>query len=188
MTASPRRSAASLTPGASPRPIARPPALEAVPDALRGLPAWVVWRFIPSGPRWRKLPCDPRTGRVASCADPATWASFEEAVRSYRQGGYDGIGLQLSPPFVGVDLDGCRHPDTGQLAPWAVDVVRELGSYTEVSPSGHGLHVLATGTLPAGWRHRPDLGIEAYDGGRYLTVTGRHLAGTPQTATTGETS
>ena len=105
MTASPRRSAASLTPVMTPRPIARPPALEAVPDALRGLPAWVVWRFIHDGQRWTKVPFDPRTGHPASCADPATWALFGDAVTAYRHGGYDGIGLQLTRPFIGVDLE-----------------------------------------------------------------------------------
>ncbi len=166
---------------ASPITLVQPPAVDVVPLILRQLPAWVVWRSIGCGPRWRKLPCDPRTGRAASCADPATWAPFGDAVTAYRHGGYDGIGLQLTHPFVGVDLDGCRCPDTGHLAPWAVDVVRALNSYTEISVSGHGLHLFATGTLPAGWRRLADPGIEVYDRGRFFTVTGQHLAGTPLT-------
>ncbi len=137
------------------------------------------WRLIYDGQRWTKVPFDPRTGQRASCADPATWAPFEDAVTGYRRGGYDGIGLQLARPFVGVDLDGCRHPDTGQLTPWAVDVVRELATYTEISPSERGLHLLATGTLPGGWRRLSDPHIEAYDSGRFFTVSGQHLAGTP---------
>ncbi len=160
---------------------AQPPTLNRVPEALRGHHAWVVWRFIAGGPRRGKLPCDPRTGQAASCADPATWATFSDAVTAYCHDSYDGIGLQLTPPIVGVDLDACRHPDTGVIAPSSLAVVHELQSYTEISPSGCGLHVLALGALPAGWRRRPDLGIEAYDGGRFFAVTGQHLPGTPRT-------
>ena len=163
------------------RPIALPPALATVPHALRGSRAWVGWRFIHNGERWTKVPFDPRTGQRASCADPATWAPFGDAVTAYRHGGYDGIGLQLTRPLIGVDLDGCRRPDTGQLTPWAVDVVRELATYTEISPSERGLHLLATGTLPAGWRRLADPRIEVYDSGRFFTVSGQHLAGTPLT-------
>ncbi len=161
--------------------VTQPPALESVPEALRRQLAWVAWRSIRDGARRAKLPCDPRTGHAASCADPATWATFGDAVAAYRRGGYDGIGLQLTPPIVGVDLDGCRHPDTGVIAPSALAVVRELQTYTEISPSECGLHVLALGRLPAGWRRRGDLGVEVYDSARFFAVTGHHLPGTPRT-------
>ena len=167
------------TPVTTTRPIARPPALATVPHALRGSQAWVGWRFLHDGERWTKVPFDPRTGQRASCADPATWAPFEDAVTAYSHGGYDGIGLQLTRPFVGVDLDGCRRPGTGQLTPWAVEVVHDLATYTEISPSERGLHLIATGTLPGGWRRLRDPHIEAYDSGRFFTVSGQHLAGTP---------
>ena len=60
-----------------------------------------------------------------------------------------------------------------------MNIVRAIDSYTEVSPSGTGLHELAWGSLPGGLRRRGF--IEMYDGGRFFTVTGRHVPGTPWT-------
>lgn len=76
-----------------------------------------------------------------------------------------------------MDLDGCLDPETGEAEPWAMQIVEDLSSYTEVSPSGTGLHVIARAELPEG-RRRDDK-IEMYDRGRFFTVTGRRLPGTP---------
>ena len=122
------------------------------------------------------MPCSARTGRNASCNDPTTWATFEEAIAALAEG-YDGIGFQLTPPVVGVDLDGCRDPETGFIDDGARAIVEQLHSYTEVSPSGRGVHILVTGTLPPGRRRTK--GVELYDRDRYVTVTGQHLVGTP---------
>jgi primase-polymerase (primpol)-like protein len=51
-------------------------------------------------------------------------------------------------------------------------------SYTELSPSGTGVHVLMSGTLPPGGRRRGH--VELYDRDRYFTVTGNHLPGLPR--------
>ena len=78
-----------------------------------------------------------------------------------------------------MDLDGCLDPKTGQLEGWARQIVEELDSYTEISPSRTGVHILIRATLPEG-RNRKGR-FEAYNWGRYFTVSGKHLAGTPQT-------
>jgi hypothetical protein len=78
-----------------------------------------------------------------------------------------------------VDLDKCLDPETREIEGWAQEVIEELDSYTEISPSGTGVHVLVRGTLPPGGNRKGR--FEAYDRGRYFTVTGRHLAGTPNT-------
>jgi primase-polymerase (primpol)-like protein len=54
-----------------------------------------------------------------------------------------------------------------------------MDSYTEITPSGRGLHILVRGDLPSGRRRKG--GIEMYQKGHYFTVTGRHLEGTPIT-------
>ena len=68
----------------------------------------------------------------------------------------------------------------GTIAEWAMKIVREFNTYTERTPSGTGLRVLIWGDKP-GRRcktsKRP--GLEIYESDRYLTVTGRHLEGTP---------
>jgi hypothetical protein len=79
--------------------------------------------------------------------------------------------------LVGVDLDDCRDPESGAIKPTALSIVNSLNSYTEISPSGRGLHILVRGALPAGARRRGN--VEMYAEGRYFTVTGDHLDGAP---------
>ena len=78
-----------------------------------------------------------------------------------------------------MDLDHCRNAETGEVEPWATEIVEELDSYTEVSPSGDGLHIIIQGKLPSGRRRKGN--IEMYDSVRYFTMTGDHVAGTPAT-------
>ena len=121
-----------------------------IPHSLIVTPQWVVWRKVWDAERSKdkKVPYNPRTKREAKSNDPTTWAPFEEAVAAYERGGFDGIGFVFSTndPVVGIDLDGCRDPETGLLKPWASDIVARLDSYTEASPSGTGVHVIAKGT------------------------------------------
>jgi putative DNA primase/helicase len=118
--------------------------------------------------------------RLASVDDPATWGRFDDALDAYSIGGVDGIGYVLAAddPLSGIDLDKCRDPESGVISPWAMDIVRRTKSYTEISPSGTGLRIFLYGYLPPTGR-RKGL-VELYDDGRYLTVTGHHLEGTPR--------
>ncbi|MBI4235861.1 MAG: DUF3987 domain-containing protein [Chloroflexi bacterium] len=97
------------------------------------------------------------------------------------RGGFNGIGYVLSEsdPFVGVDLDNCVDPETGVILPWASEVIRDLDTYTEYSPSMTGLRSILIGKLPPEGRHRGD--VEVYETKRFLTITGAHLKGMAQT-------
>jgi putative DNA primase/helicase len=76
-----------------------------------------------------------------------------------------------------VDLDDVRDPLTGVIEPAAQFLIDDLSSYTEVSPSGTGVHILCRGVLPPGRRRVGR--IEMYQTGRYFTITGQHVVGTP---------
>src|SRR5262249_31177727 len=127
---------------AKPSPV--PVVAEQIPEALKQKPHWVVWRYERrpgknGASEWNKVPHDACTGQTADTTDPATWASFAEAVAAYDQGGWDGIGFVFAGDGVaGVDLDECLDPLTGSLAEEAQRIVGELDSYTDVSPSGTG--------------------------------------------------
>ena len=54
-----------------------------------------------------------------------------------------------------------------------------MDSYTEISPSGKGVHIFVKGELPPKGRKHGD--IEMYDSGRFFTVTGKHLKESPLT-------
>jgi len=148
---------------------------------MRGLRQFVCWCYEVRNGKETKVPYSPLTGERASSTNPASWASYEEAVAAYKERNYGGIGFVFTKddPYCGVDLDGCLDSETGEIEPWAQDVVQELDSYTEISPSGKGLHILVRGQLPIG-RNRKGR-IEMYDRERYFTITGRHLEGTPRT-------
>ena len=117
--------------------------LAKIPQELKALAQWVAWREVLMDGKSKKIPVDPRTGDSASVNDPTTWASFSKAIKSYAAMSLDGIGFVLTAddPYVSVDLDDCRNPDTGAITPKAEKIVRTQKSYTEISPSGTGLHI-----------------------------------------------
>src|SRR5215211_8750818 len=147
---------------------------------VKDLRQWLVWRWEERGGKQTKVPYDPRTGQRADSTAPETWAGYDEAVNAYTERDYGGIGFVFTPEddLCGVDLDKCLDPETGEIESWAQEVIEELDSYAEISPSGTGVHILLRGELPAGRNRRER--FEAYDRGRYFTVTGKHLPGSPQ--------
>jgi primase-polymerase (primpol)-like protein len=149
---------------------------EGIPDELKTYRAWVLWRlvWIEEKQKWTKHPHSVHTGRKASSTDSRTWGSFENVLEAYEAGEYEGIGFVFSSgdPFAGVDLDKCRDPETGKVEPWAAELVETLDSYTELSPSGKGLHVIVKGKVPTPLK-RPH--VEMYSVERYFTVTGHVL-------------
>jgi putative DNA primase/helicase len=150
--------------------------VDTIPATLRHLPQWVLWRLVEREGKPTKVPFTP-AGTPASVSDPNTWTDFQTALQAYEQGRFDGIGFVLTPEagIVCVDID---HANNGtDWTPEAMEMVGALNSYTEVSPSGHGLHIWCYGHLPAGRRRKN--GVEMYDSGRFLTVTGDHLPDTP---------
>jgi primase-polymerase (primpol)-like protein len=154
--------------------------LAAVPADLRSLAQWVVWRFEQREDKPAKVPYSALRHTRASTTNPASWTTFEAAVAASQQCGYAGVGFVFSgdDPFCGVDLDHCLN-GSGEPSEAARRIVGLLNTYTEISPSGRGLKLFVRAELPAGGNRRP--GVEMYDRGRYFTVTGRHLPGTPTT-------
>jgi hypothetical protein len=148
---------------------------------IRDLRQWLCWRTEERDGKPTKVPYSPLTGRRADSTDSKTWASYKEAVKAYREHGYRGIGFVFTPEddLCGVDMDGCLDPATGEIEVWAQEIIEELDSYTEISPSGTGVHILVRGELPPGRNRRGE--FEAYDRARYFTITGKHLEGTPKT-------
>lgn len=157
-------------------------ALARVPAELRAEARWVCWRREERGGKTTKLPVCAANGRMAKSTDPATWATFEEAVAAVGRWRCDGVGFVFGPDraFTGLDLD--HVIEGGVLDPAYRWVVDEAGTYTEVSPSGDGLHLIFRGSKPD-WAQRSRKGqpggrvVEMYDHDRYFTVTGCILEG-----------
>ena len=152
---------------------------ENIPAELKQLNQWVLWEYeLNKDNEWTKIPCQVN-GRNASTTDSKTWTDFPRALAAYQQGRvkFDGIGLvcTVESGIVGVDLDHCIDHTARKWEPWAIEILRTLNSYSELSPSGTGARIFVKGSLPDG--RRKNANIEMYVSGRYLTLTGHVLKG-----------
>jgi putative DNA primase/helicase len=161
---------------------------ENIPEELTERAQWVCWRYEERDAKLTKVPYTPGTLRRASSTDPSTWTTFEVATQACEFGydglsdvdhgepSYDGIGFALSDadPYAGIDLDKCRNPESGDIAPWALEILdRVRDGYSEISPSGTGIHVIIRGDVRDGGIRRGP--VEMYSRGRYFTITGLPL-------------
>ncbi len=152
---------------------------DCVPSDLSNRNHWVCWRAVERDGKTTKLPVNSRTGGLASSTNPGTWTDYNTALTAAKQHGW-GVGFVFAGDgLVGIDLDACLDPATGDIAAWAADILNDLDSYTEISPSGTGLHILLGGSIPRGVRREIEGGgtLEIYDRGRYFTFTGNALDG-----------
>lgn len=102
--------------------------------------------------------------------------SFEEARNLSEPEDNTALAFRFTQdgPFVGFDLDDVTRG--GEFTDEALGIVRRLNSYTEVSSSGTGLHVIAKGEKVDTQKSRGDLAgpghLEVYDHSRYFVLTG----------------
>jgi putative DNA primase/helicase len=146
-----------------------------IPAILKQQRQWVVWGIVGEPP---KAPFNPESllklrAVPAKSGVPDTWGSFEHAAQCVAKGLAKGIGYEFDGSGVyGVDLDHVIS-DGGLVTPEARATVEELASYTEVSPSGRGLHIFVAADNINITRHRRQGGfVEIYSDARYFTVTG----------------
>ena len=153
------------------------------PKMLTDLPQWICWRLEPDpkSDKPRKVPYDPKTGRKASSTNAATWASLADARAACVKYMFSGIGFVFTAEcgIVGVDIDHCRNED-GSFNDTAKGILEKYPSYTEISPSGSGLHIFFRGTMPGKGNKNSTSGVEMYSAARYFTMTENHLEGTPE--------
>lgn len=165
---------------APPPPRTLPLNVAGIPAELAARPQWLGWRWEWVDNRWTKVPYSATNGGRASTTDATTWTSLEAAIASMQRHRCAGIGFVVTPddPFVGIDLDHCRDPETGAIDAWAQQIVDEFDSHTEITPSETGLRIWITthdGLLPKGERGRRSGPVEVYGAGRYFAVTGHAL-------------
>lgn len=117
-------------------------------DEIKTLPQWVCYSLAWDAVRGksRKIPLNPHNGKPAEANNPDSWASYDEAVnyamlKGLIAGNSGGVGFEFDTGYAGIDLDDC-FDDAGHLTDWASEIVAIMSSYTEISPSGKGLHIL----------------------------------------------
>jgi len=157
-----------------------------IPAEIRDRDQWVRFTLVPQeGKKPKKIPLRPSGAGAASSTDPSTWGSFDVARANIGKDGAVGIGYVFTAedPYVGVDFDDVL--EDGRLHPAVAPLVEDLGTYTEVSPSGCGVKAFGRRSTPlppvdAHKRPGPVGEIEWYSTGRYFTVTGNLLPGSPE--------
>ena len=127
-----------------------------------------------------KVPINPHTGQGASVSNPKHWGSYDQAAARAIGDGLAGVGYVLTKDdgITGIDIDTVRNKNTGELEPWAAEIVRLAETYVEVSPSGTGLRMFCQGKIKGSIINNAT-SVEMYVSGRYLTITGHHLENTP---------
>jgi putative DNA primase/helicase len=159
---------------------------EHVPALMRVRRQWLLWRseLDPKRPdKPRKVPYyaagDRRKGTQGSDKDRARLVDLEPALVRLEQGGFDGIGFAFLPGdgLIGIDIDGAIDANTGEVSPRCQAIVEACASYTELSPSGRGVHIIVAGTSDTFKDNR--IGVEVFCGRQFFTVTGQRWAGTP---------
>lgn len=144
--------------------------------------------------RWvchkNKIPKNPVTGGNAMANKEETWATYEEALAGMKRFNFNGVGFQFGLPLnddeavktervTGIDLDHVIRAD-GSVEAFALEIIGQMDSYTEISPSGTGIHILCKAQMPNLSRKKyvfvatntTKFIIEIYNYAHYFTVTG----------------
>lgn len=146
----------------------QPRSFHRIPNEMREYCNFVVWKSEARvDGKTTKVPYQAKNGQLASVANPSHWSSFDDAITAAEK--YDGIGFVFSEddPFAGIDLDDTAG-DASALERQH-KLFKEFNSYSELSPSGKGLHIIAKGSVPSGRRQKH---IEVYSSKRFFTMTG----------------
>ena len=156
------------------------PAVPALMELML-LPRWVCWRHktMPNGKR-TKVPFQARTAFPASTNKPETWSTYAAAAEAARRRGDPGVGFVLNGEggYVGIDLDDCIGPD-GDVLPWAQEILDFGETYAEITPSGNGLRLIGRAEDVETIARGKECQVEVYTSGRYLTITGDQVDGSP---------
>ena len=153
-----------------------------VPQELKALPRWLVWKYLPpakaAGKR-RKKPWDLANRCGLDGTRVASGLPFGDVLEAYRADKgrtLAGIGLILGDGIGGTDCDDCIGADGALDAVGAAQAAAFAGTYIEVSPSGEGFKSFCL--LDERIEHvgRKVGQEEIYSGKRWFAVTGNPLA------------
>lgn len=145
------------------------------PDGLIERRQWLTWETIDRGGKTTKIPYvpgDPENDHT----NPDSLLRFEKAHEYVNMSPSHKLGYSFQPggPFVGIDFDDCRDPETGELDDWVAEIVDRAESWAQVSTSGTGIHLFLRGNLKNVVK-RDDEGIEMYERERFFAMTDNTL-------------
>jgi len=145
-----------------------------IPAELKAMPNWSGWKWVVEEGEPKKIPHQ-INGEKARSNDPRTWTTFEIAYVAFTEteGAFDGICWMMPTKpgkFVFIDVDDCV--EDGAITPLAIDVVKRFDSYTEISQSGRGIHIIIEAKKPFERCRKASSPFEIYDSLRPVYLTG----------------
>ena len=152
--------------------------LNNIPNELKQHNYWCVWKD-------KKMPYNPKTNELAKTNNPDTFADFDTACKAFEQGGYKGMGIGIFNGVSAIDIDHCITD--GELSKMANDIINQMNSYTEISPSGTGIRIIFTVKdfnfdKQLYYINNQKRKLEVYISGatnKYVTITGNSINDNP---------
>ena len=142
------------------------------PLYMRNKNQWCFYKLIPSDDdaKPRKVPFNPHTGDKASPTNPKHWGSIEQAYKACEVHSGGGVSYMLAENdgLVIIDFDNAITPDG--INPEVLFWINEFGSYTEVSQSGKGFHIVLFAYMVGRGRRNQKKGIEVYSKWRQICM------------------
>lgn len=162
-------------------------------EQLKHQPQWVNWNYqLTKDNKKTKVPISYNglsTG--TNKRYKSTWTTYENVSRSTNK--YDGIGIIFDNGLCGIDID--KRDANDEIAK---DIINLMDTYTEISPSSNGYHILFTVDLSQiptiindlgdkkldtkYYQKNPNNKLECYIDGltnRYFTFTGKAINDKP---------
>jgi len=146
---------------------------ENIPKELKAVPHWILWAYKERNGERIKVPIDPKSGAWINAHDPKNWLTFKEALK-YSKELNIGIGFDFTKDLGYVFIDFDHVLKQGGIDDLRVKEIIEKGdTFTEVSPSGEGLHLIfRCSNFNFDSTRLKGLSIEIYTNARYSTFTG----------------
>jgi hypothetical protein len=131
---------------------------------------WVGWCLEMQDGKPSKVPYR-LDGRKASPTNPDDWSTYAEVDAVRRQ--FSGIGIVLTGSILGIDMD--HWIVDGNVPEQITTIIEAAKTYTEISPSGRGIHMYLKLTEPLPLISHKHL-VDGYTGGAYeVYTTGRYF-------------
>lgn len=148
---------------------------ERLPNKLKSRNTFCKWRKVPEK---GKLPFT-TLGQLANSSDRRCFTDFKTVCENLE--GYDGIGIGIFDDLVAIDIDHCVN--NGVISDLAQNIIDTMNCYTEYSPSGNGIRMIALSSeldydKKRYYINNRRLGLEIYVAGytnRFVTLTGNAI-------------
>ncbi len=150
---------------------------DCVPDEMKARPNWVAvktWWNEAKG-RVEKRPINCNTGDYAESDNPATWTSFENALKYARENGATTVAYALDgkDKIACIDLDRC-YREGEQPSAFVDEILSKCGkTYVELSLSGNGLHIFGKTDGMDLRSFSKDGDLEFYQKEHFIAMTGK---------------